>query len=301
MSLHTIPRNIKRENETMKILAVLVIGVVVIVFGLRRFERMNLYFPMRELMATPAQVGMPYEEVEMQTSDGVVIHGWWIPFTVIPAKTGIHRWAPADNRRGDDVKTMLFCHGNGGNISHRLDRAKRLVAAGANVFLFDYRGYGKSAGKPSELGTYRDAEAAYRYLTEKRGLPSAKIVLYGESLGGAVAVETAVHHPVGGVILDSTFTSAVEMANHYFPWLPARLIMRYPYDSLSKMAGMKAPLLFLHSPQDDIVPFALGRKLYEAAPQPKQFVELLGDHNEGYVDTGDAYIRAVSHFLKELK
>jgi len=269
----------------VKMLLVLIILAALAWMGLRRFETMNLYYPIRELMATPAQVGMPYEEVNLTTSDNVAVHGWWIPN---PKKT-------------PDIQTILFSHGNGGNISHRLDRAQRLLAAGANVFLLEYRGYGKSAGVPSEPGMYQDAAAAYRFLTEDKKVPPQRIVLYGESLGGAIAVETALHHPVGGVILDSTFPSAVEVANLYFPWLPARLIMRYPHDSLSKIKNVHTPILSLHSPQDDIIPYALGRKLFAAANEPKQFVNLIGDHNEGYIDTGDAYIQAISVFLKGLK
>lgn len=270
-------------KRIMELIIVKVLVVAVMVwFGLRWFERSNLYFPDRQLVATPAQVGMPFEEVWLTASDGVKIHGWYIS-----KRPGGQPAAP----------TILFSHGNAGNISHRLDKAARLLQTGADVFLFDYRGYGRSRGRPSESGAYRDAEAVYRYLADSRQLPADRIVLYGESLGAAVAVETATRFPVGGLILEAPFTSTVGMAKLVFPFLPVRWMVREKYDNLAKIPKLKVPLLILHSPQDDIVPFRMGQALYEAAHEPKRLVELIGDHNEGYVDSGEAYPKAITEFF----
>jgi fermentation-respiration switch protein FrsA (DUF1100 family) len=209
----------------------------------------------------------------------------------------------------------LFCHGNAGNISHRLDKLEKFHALGANVLIFDYRGYGQSDGHPSELGTYQDADSAYQWLVKREALSvendagnplhasrsTPRVVFYGESLGCAVAVEMAVRHPGAGLILESPFTSTVAMAKRIFPWLPVKWIVRYRYDNLSKIPKIKMPVLILHSPQDEIVPFAMGRQLFNAAPPPKQFLELTGDHNDGYADSGDIYLRGIAAFLKRCR
>ncbi len=255
-------------------------------FALNRFESSNLYFPYSNLDATPQQVGLPYEDIWLTTPDNVKLHAWSIPASANGALRHI---------------TVLFCHGNAGNISHRLDKAKRLHALGLNLFFFDYRGYGGSSGSPSEKGTYTDAETAYLYLLKQKGLKDDQIVLHGESLGGGVAVETALHHPIRALILESAFTSTVAMANRLMPWLPARYLVRYRYDNVIKIPQLRCPILFLHSPQDDIVPFSMAQQNFQAAQAPKQLVELRGDHNEGYIDSGDIYTNAINQFLKQVK
>jgi hypothetical protein len=193
---------------------------------------------------------------------------------------------------------VLFCHGNGGNISHRLDKAARLRRTGVSLLFFDYRGYGLSEGAPSEQGTYQDAEAAYQWLLQ-RGAKG--VVFYGESLGCAVATEMARRHPEArGLILESPFTSTVAMAQLIFPRLPVSWILRYRYDNLAKIPGLRMPLLILHSPQDEIVPFAMGKRLFAAAPEPKRFVEMAGGHNDGYIDFGERYAAEVKRFLDSL-
>jgi len=248
----------------------------------RWFERSNLYYPSRDISALPRTYGLESEEVFLTTQDGKRIHAWFIP------------------SRTKDPMTLLLCHGNAGNISDRVHKAALLHKVGAAVLLFDYRGYGKSEGTPSEEGTYRDAEASFQYLTGLRGIPLQRIVFYGESLGTAVAVEMAKRHAAGGLILESAFTSTVDMAKIYFPWLPARWIVTYRYDSLSKMPGITVPLLVLHSPSDEIVPYRMGQALYAAAPGDKRFVDLTGSHNDGYLESGDRYPEAVRQFLNHL-
>jgi fermentation-respiration switch protein FrsA (DUF1100 family) len=246
--------------------------------SVRRFESANLYFPDRALTAHPGSYGLAFEELDLLAQDGVRLHGWFIA-----------------REPGDPV--ILFCHGNAGNISNRLQKALIFRRAGASVLLFDYRGYGRSAGRPTEQGTYADAEAAYLFLSEKKNVPKDKIILYGESLGGGVAVETALRREAAGLILDSAFISTAEMARQIFPRLPVRWIISYKYDNLNKIPRLSLPLLVMHSPEDEIVPFAMGKRLFEAARQPKTFFEMKGDHNEGFLLTGEDYGRTVGRFI----
>ncbi|MDD5627901.1 MAG: alpha/beta hydrolase [Elusimicrobia bacterium] len=257
------------------------LAVPLLWLGLRWFERANLYFPNRHLEADPGALGLPFEDLLLTAADGATVHAWFVP---------LRPQSPA----------VVFCHGNAGNISHRLDKLMALRRAGASVLLFDYRGYGRSSGRPDELGTYLDAEAAYRWLAEQKKTPAGRIVIHGESLGGAVALELALRRRPAGLILESAFTSVVEMCRHVFPFLPAELIVRFRYDSLAKIPRLSCPVLVMHSPEDDVVPYSMGRRLYDAAPGPKTFLELKGGHNEGFLDTGPAYEQAIAGFLASL-
>jgi len=247
--------------------------------GLRWFEKANLYFPSRSVAGDPGLLGLAFADLRLTAADGISVHGWFVPLR-------------------PESPVVLFCHGNGGNISHRFDKLLILRRAGAAVLLFDYRGYGRSSGSPSEEGTYLDAETAYRWLTEEKKVPPGRIIVHGESLGGAVALELALRRRVAGLILESTFTSVVDMGRHVFPFLPIKHMVRFRYDSLAKIQRVSAPVLVMHSPHDDIVPYAMGRRLYEAAPQPKTFCEMTGGHNEGFLDTGRAYEAALAQFLR---
>jgi hypothetical protein len=266
-------------SVSMALLKIFVL-LLAVWLGLRWFARKNLYFPERQFYGLPGAYGMSYEDVYFRASDRVQLNGWFIP-TKGPL-------------------TLLLCHGNAGNISHRVDKIFRFHELGASVFVFDYRGYGKSRGRPSEEGLYRDGEAAYQYLVETRKLPPDHILLYGESLGCAVAVELARHHPARALILESPFTSTIGMANHYYPWLPARWLLRDHYDSLAKMPEIRLPLLLMHSRQDEIVPFSMGQRLFAAATGDKTFFEMVGGHNDGYFETGERYVQAIRHFLVHL-
>jgi len=231
----------------------------------------------------PNSFGLPFEELRLTAEDGASIHGWFLP-------------APSSK----PGYAILFCHGNAGNISHRLTKSRLLRPLGLAILLFDYRGYGRSEGTPSEEGTYWDAEAAYRYLVDKKGYSPDRIVLYGESLGAAVALELALRRASRALILESPFTSVPDMGQRIFPYLPLRWLLRYRYDNLAKIPGLREPIFILHSPQDDVVPYEMGRRLFEAAPEPKRFFQLSGDHNEGFLDTGDAYPKAFADFLSSL-
>ncbi len=237
-----------------------------------------IFFPERALAATPADAGLAFEPLRLRTSDGATIGAWWIP---------------AEPARG----ALVFAHGNGGNRSHRLAKVRLLHDLGLSVLAFDYRGYGDSDGRPSERGTYRDMDAAIDFVTGERGVPPARVVYMGESLGGAVAVEAAARRPAGGLIVESSFTSVPAMARRYYPWLPVRLLLTVRYDSLARIRGLTCPVLVLHSPDDDVVPYEMGRELCAAAPEPKAFAELAGGHNGGGITASPAARRALAAFL----
>lgn len=265
----------------IRAVSILLAAAFLLGVGLRWFENVNIYFPERRVALTPRSVGLDYEDVRFVSADGTELSGWHV-------KAPPGAAAPL---------TVLFCHGNGGNIGHRVDKLRILHRLGLAVFIFDYRGYGSSAGRPSELGLYADAAAAYRTLTERFHVAPESIILQGESLGGAVAIELAGRSPIAGLIVESSFTSMVDMGRRVFPFLPVRLMVRQTYDSLARIRSLKLPLLVLHSPQDDIVPYDMGVALYDAAPGPKAFARLRGDHNEGFLLTGEAYPRAIAAFL----
>lgn len=244
-------------------------------------NRKLIYVPYRPLAADPSAAHLAFEDVSVTAADGPTIHGWYVPLA-------------------STAPVVLLCHGNGGNISHRLDKLLRLRAAGASVLLFDYRGYGQSTGKPTEQGTYADAEAVYAWLVSTRKVPASRIVFYGESLGSGVAVELATRHRPAGLIVESGFTSIDDMAKALFPHLPLGWMVRYHYDNVDKIGKVQAPILVMHSPDDDVVPFALGQRLFAAAREPKTFVALRGRHNDGYAVSGRVYIDAVAKFLNTL-
>jgi hypothetical protein len=237
-----------------------------------------LYIPSREIEATPLTVGLPYQELTVQTKDGVNISAWYIP---------------SANARG----VVLFCHGNAGNMSHRLDSIRIFHALGLNVLIFDYRGYGKSEGSPDEEGTYRDAEAAWDYLVNVTGVKPEKIVLFGRSLGSAIAAEAALRRQAGALIMESGFTSVPDLGKKLFPHLPVRLISRYRYATINKVGRIKIPKLFIHSPGDEIIPYDQGLKLFEKASEPKEFLAIAGGHNEGFLLSGEVYRDGLRSFL----
>ena len=241
-----------------------------------------LFFPEREIRHTPGDIGLEYEEADFRTKDGVAINGWYIP---------------AEQGRG----VVLFCHGNAGNISDRLDSIKIFHDLGLAVMIFDYRGYGKSAGTISEEGTYLDAEAAWEYLINKKGELPGEIIVFGRSLGGAIAAETALRKKSACLILESTFLSVPAIAGKYYPWLPVGLIAKYRYKTDEKIAAIKIPKLIIHSRADEIIPFEHGRLLYDTAAEPKQFLEIRGGHNDGFLMSGDVYREGLRSFLEDCR
>ena len=237
-----------------------------------------VYFPSRQVQWTPDVAGLEYEAVTLVASDGVKTSAWFVPAT---------------KPRG----VVLFCHGNAGNISHRLDTMQLHHSLGLSSLHIDYRGYGQSEGKPSEQGTYRDAEAAWRYLTETRKIPAGQIIIHGRSLGGGVAAWLAAKHAPRGLILESTFTSVPDLGAELYPFLPVRLVARIHYDTRKRLADIKCPVLIVHSPQDEIIPYRHGRRLFEAAREPKTFLEIQGGHNEGWAQSGQQYKQGIDAFV----
>lgn len=236
------------------------------------------FFPHSTLVQTPADWRLAYEDVFLDTEDGVRLHGWYIP----------HRGAR---------QTLLFFHGNAGNISHRGDSVEIFHRLGLNVFVFDYRGFGMSQGKPGENGLYQDARASWRYLTKERGLQPRDIILFGRSLGGAVAAKLAAETQPGGLILESTFSSARDVANALFPILSRLIFLRYDFNAVAHIKQVTSPVLVLHSPDDEIIPLRLGEKVFQAANEPKSFVKLKGDHNSGFLMSQPDYEWALGAFI----
>lgn len=246
------------------------------------FQSRLLYLPnlpSRDIIATPDTVGLDYEPVKIATDDGVTLDGWFIP---------------AGQARG----VLLFFHGNAGNISHRLDSLRIFNDLGLAILIFDYRGYGRSNGEPSEQGTYRDAEAAWRYLTDDRRISAQSIVLFGRSLGAAIAAQLATRHAPKALIIESAFTSVPDLASEIYPFLPARTLARFRYHTETLLQSVACPVLIVHSRDDEIIPFAHGRRLYAAALEPKQLLELRGGHNDGFLLSREVYITGLETFIK---
>jgi len=262
----------------MKILFTLTIAVVLFVVYIRYLESRSIFFPSAEIMATPDEVGLPFEDVFIKTEDAVALHGWFV------------KSSPPSN------KVLIFLHGNAGNISGRLEKMKLFHQMGLSVLIIDYRGYGKSEGRPTEEGVYKDALAAYDYVMQREDIRQKNIVVYGASLGGAVAIDLASKRKVSHLIVDSSFTNAGDMAKRIFPFVPSILI-KTRLDSLSKIKKVKFPKLFIHSRADEVVPFILGEKLYKEAPSPKEFLEINGGHNDGHIYDGNKFVEGIRSFL----
>ncbi|MFH1782490.1 MAG: alpha/beta hydrolase [Candidatus Omnitrophota bacterium] len=261
------------------ILFILLLAILVFAY-LRYFEYSSLYYPTRDFGGTPDDIGLKYEDVYFETKDGVRINAWFVPST-------------------GSRFVILFLHGNGGNISNRLDKIAILNEIGCDVFIIDYRGYGRSSSRPSEEGFYIDAESSYDHLINKKNIPSQKIVLYGESLGGAVAVDLATKREIRAIITEATFSNVKDAARVIYPWLPTYLIAA-EFDSLSKIKDINVPKLIMHSRSDDLIPFSQSIKLYNAAPNPKQHIVLGGDHNDSYISSKDLYSQSIKNFLNTL-
>ena len=251
--------------------------VLVLVFV---FQSHLVFFPGtgREAVVTPQSYGMRFESVEIRTADGETLAAWWVP---------------AEGARG----TVLFFHGNAGNISHRLDYLQMFHRLRYSTLIVDYRGYGMSTGSPSEKGTYLDAEAAWDYARHARLAQPQDIVIAGESLGGAVATWLAAKVGPRAVILHSAFTSVNDLGSQVYWFLPVRFLSRFGYDNVDNLKRISAPVFIAHSRDDDIVPFAHGRKLYEAAREPKTFLEMSGGHNDGFIFTRPEWVSQLAAFL----
>ncbi|MFH1902356.1 MAG: alpha/beta hydrolase [Candidatus Omnitrophota bacterium] len=247
---------------------------------IKYLEKKSVFFPAKEIEFTPAAIGLSFEDVYLNTADNIQINGWFIS-------------------QEEAKYTILFLHGNGGNIGDRLEKIKMFYEMGVNMFIIDYRGYGNSKGKPHEKGIYKDAKAAYNYLVGKRGINPVDIVFYGESLGGAAAIVLASQVKAGGLILEGTFSSGRDMAKIMYPFMPSFLFPNL-FDSLGKIKSVNAPKLFIHSRDDEVVPFRLGKKLYNAASSPKELIEIEGPHNNVFLDSKEKYISSIKRFIEQV-
>jgi uncharacterized protein len=270
----------------LRLLLVAALCYLVVLLVLRLSESRMLYVPggSRTLLDPPAELDLGVRRMTVTTSDGVRLVSW-----AMPVDKGSGYW-------------LLICHGNGGNISEagRPYHYAGLRALGLSLFAFDYRGYGESEGTPSEEGLYLDADAAYRYLRATIGVPPERIVIFGHSLGSAVAVELAGRVPAAGLILDGALTSVVDRAQEMFPYAPVRWIAASRYPSIERVGELTLPKLFLHARADEVIPIAHGRRLYEAAAPPKRFVELRGTHGDAFDVDSAAYFGAIGRFVAEL-
>jgi len=261
----------------MRIILNILIGIGLIFAYVKYLEYKGIYYPVKEILIDPSSAGMPFKDIYIITEDNVRINSWFI-----------------SNPKAR--YTILFFHGNAGNIGDRIDKLELLYQEGLNIFIIDYRGFGKSQGRPSERGFYRDASAAYEYLVNTIGASPERIILYGESLGSAIAVDLAFHRKVKALILEGAFSCGRDMGVKFYPFLP-RFIFANSFDSLTKIKDIAAPKLFIHSRDDEIVPFSLAKKLYDRAREPKEFLEVRGDHNSAFLDSKEPYISSIRAFV----
>ncbi len=251
---------------------------VIVVLLLFTIQKRLIFSPNRTLSYDPEDIGLDYEHVTFETRDEVKLHGWYIP----------HRNAKA---------TVLFFHGNAGDIADRMDTILQWHRLEVNFLIFDYRGYGKSEGSPSENGLYRDAEAAYEYLIKHQQVDKDQLIVMGRSLGGAIAAWLGAHRQCRMIILESTFTSAPEVAADIYPIFPARYLIRYRFQVKKWVDKIRVPILIAHSIDDNLIPYAHGKELYDVAHPPKKFVKLRGAHASATIDSREEYEEAVRKFL----
>lgn len=262
----------------LSIIGAVYIGLSVLLFLM---QSKMLYYPTRDYDHQPADYGLAVEAVSLTTPDGVTLACWYVP------------------AEGAE-QTVLFCHGNGGNISHRLDTLKMFHELGLSCLTVDYRGYGKSTGKPTEIGTKIDILAGFQWLIEEKGMRPEEIILFGRSLGGSVAATIARDINPAGLVIESCFTSFDDIGSHYYPWLPVRLFSRYNYNTVEAVKQVTCPVLVIHSPDDEIIPYKFGQQIFAAANEPKQFADLKGTHNEGFYDNDALYKQIWQNWLDQL-
>ena len=268
----------------LKLLLVIAGAYVLLVAFVYTTQASMLYLPDvpgRDLDATPEMIGLAFEDVTLETNDGVSVHGWFIP--------------------GESPRTLLYFHGNAGNISHRLYSIKEFHDLGLSVFIIDYRGYGRSGGKPTEKGLYSDAKAAWQYLTGDRGISPDDIIVFGRSLGASVAAWLATQEQPAALIVDSAFTSVPDIGQDAYPWLPVRWLTRFQHATRTAVTLSTSPILVVHSRDDEIIPFHHGESIYNAANEPKTFLELRGGHNDAHATSEAIYRDGIQAFLNRTK
>lgn len=266
-----------RLNKIPAAVSVIVVAVIMLMSGSGCKNRL-MYHPYGQLVSDPAAAGLQYENVYFKTSDGILLNGWWVA---------------APGARG----AILFCHGNAGNISFLVDTIDIFHGMGLNVFVFDYRGFGRSGGTPTEEGTYRDAAAAWRYLTVGKKVPASKIIIVGRSLGGPIAAWLAQYRMPAALVLESTFTRAADVADFHYRFSPGAIVLGDAYDTAAYLRRIRCPVLVIHSPEDEIVPYELGKRLYEIDGPDREFLEIRGSHNGGFLQSLDRYASGLDRFI----
>lgn len=264
----------------LKLLLAAVACYAVLVLVVYLMQARMLYLPDvpgRSLDRTPADIGADYRDVSIRTSDGVRLHGWFLP--------------------GDSDRVLLFFHGNAGNISHRLESLRQFLQLGLSVLIIDYRGYGRSEGRTTEQGIYRDAEAAWQYLVDDNDTPEGRIVLFGRSMGASAAAYLASRHRPQALVIESSFTSVPDIAGEYYPWLPVRWLSRIQHSAEDFVRQAECPVLVVHSRDDEIVPFRHGEAIFAAAGGPKAFLEIRGTHNDAFLRDERNYLAGLRSFL----
>ncbi len=236
--------------------------------------------PSREMLSTPADINLEYERHTLKTEDNEELIAWYVP------------------AEGAD-KTVLFFHGNAGNISHRLETIKVFHQLGLNFFMLDYRGFGQSTGSPSEQGTYIDATTAWKFLIEQKNLQAEQIIIVGRSLGGGVATELAKNVNAAMLILDSTFISMPAAAKLHFPFMPTNWIVKHRYENLRKIDQVNMPVVIAHSDKDEVIPYTHAEEIFDAANEPKSFIQLKGGHGNSFLMAREKYIRGIEHALRK--
>lgn len=252
-----------------------------VVIGLMSTFQSNLvYFPSKNMDVNPKTIGLEYEPVTFRSSNETKLFGWFIP-------------------KKDANITLLYLHGNGGNISNRLNSIEIFNSLNMNIFIFDYQGYGQSEGSATEKNTYDDAMRAWEYLLNK-GTKAENIIIFGRSLGGAIAANLASKVEPKGVILESTFTSVKEMVSDVYPFVPSALIY-FKYETKEYLKDINVPMLVIHSENDDIVPFKHGEAVFKSANKPKTFLKISGTHNQGFLESKDIYVDGLKSYLNSLE
>jgi len=273
---------INRKNKMLTVNIFLLLFIFFLFNVYLYFKQPDMvFYPLKEIDVTPEEWGLSYESVKIKLPDDLKISGWYIPHP-------------------EAKKTVLFFHGNGGNISHRGDSLYIFHKLKLNVLIIDYPGYGESEGSPSETGLYQSANAAWQYLISDKKTNPENIIIFGRSLGGAVATDLASRVKAGGLILESTFSSARDFVNIAFPVFSYFIYLRYSFDSLNKIKKVTAPVLMIHSPDDEVIPFELGQKLFTAVQSEKEFLQIEGGHNDGFMQSIPSYMQALRLYFQSL-
>lgn len=262
------------------LLFTLVVGYIVFGAVIYIFQHKLVYFPTKDVDMNPHDIGLEYESIFIKVDEDVKIHAWYVP-------------------KKDAKTTLFFLHGNGGNISHRLDSIKLFNSLEMNVLIFDYRGYGNSEGSANEQNTYDDAKSAWEYLLKDKGVKPEDIIIFGRSLGGTIAANLGSTLKPKAIILESTFTTVNELVSDIYSYVP-KMLIRFKYETTKYLKDINCPILVVHSVDDDIIPYRFGEAVFGNANEPKTFVKISGDHNHGFLQSKEIYLPALKKFLQEL-